>query len=95
MEPMDERMVRAEDGVEYDVLGIGYHDIGDADRAEITALHPRPDFQRSILQAFTEGIAPKPETTFGNVNADVLERFVPGYHRANFVDIIENSDWPE
>jgi hypothetical protein len=82
-------------GVEYDVLGIGYHDISDADRAEITALHPRPDFKRSILQAFTQGIAPKPETTFGNVNADVLERFVPGYQRANFVDIIAGSDWPE
>ena len=82
-------------GVEYDVLGIGYHDVSDADRAEITALHPRPDFKRRILQAFTEGIAPKPETTFGNVKADVLERFVPGYQRANFVDIIENSAWPE
>jgi len=33
-------------------------DISDADRAEITALYPRPDFKRSILQAFTEGIAP-------------------------------------
>jgi hypothetical protein len=82
-------------GVEYDVLGIGYHDISNTDRAEIVALHPRPDFKRRILQAFTEGIAPKPETTFGNVKADVLERFVPGYRRANFVDIIENSDWPE
>jgi hypothetical protein len=82
-------------GVEYDVLGIGYHDLSDADRAEITALHPRPDFKRRILEAFTEGIAPKPETTFGNVKADVLERFVPGYQRGNFVDIIENSDWPE
>jgi len=82
-------------GVEYDVLGIGYHDISDTDRAEITALHPRPNFKRRILQAFADGIAPKPETTFGNVKADVLERFVPGYHRANFVDIIENSDWPE
>ncbi len=82
-------------GVEYDVLGIGYHDISDRDRAEITALHPRPDFKRSILRAFTEGIAPKPETTFGNVKADVLDRFVPGYQRVSFVDIIENSDWPE
>ena len=82
-------------GVEYDVLGIGYHKVSDTDRAEITALHPRPDFKRSILAAFTEGIAPKPETTFGNVKADVLERYVPGYQRGNFVDIIENSDWPE
>jgi HD superfamily phosphodiesterase len=82
-------------GVEYDVLGIGYHDISDASRAEITALHPRPDFKHGILQAFTDGIAAKPETTFGNVKADVLERFLPGYQRGNFVDIIENSDWPE
>ena len=82
-------------GVEYDVLGIGYHKVSDTDRAEITALHPRPDFKHSILAAFTEGIAPKPETTFGNVKADVLERFVPGYQRVSFVDIIENSDWPE
>jgi len=82
-------------GVEYDVLGIGYHDISDADRAAITALHPRPDFKHSILRAFTDGIAPRPQTTFGNVKADVLDRFVPGFQRANFVDIIENSDWPE
>ena len=82
-------------GVEYDVLGIGYYDVSDADRAEIIALHPRPDFKRRILRAFTEGNAPKPETTFGNVNADVLARFAPGYQRADFVDIIENSAWPE
>jgi hypothetical protein len=82
-------------GVEYDVLGIGYHDVSDADRAKIVALHPHPGFKRNILEAFTEGMAPKPETTFGTVNADVLERFVSGYQRANFVDIIEDSDWPE
>jgi hypothetical protein len=64
-------------GVEYDVLGIGYHDVSGADRAQITALHPRPHFKR------------------GNVNADVLERFVPGCKRDNFVDIIKRSDWPE
>jgi hypothetical protein len=82
-------------GVEYDVLGIGYHDIAQVDRDEITALHPRPDFKHDILQAFTDGIAAKPETTFGNVKADVLERFVPGYRRTNFVDVIQNSAWPE
>jgi hypothetical protein len=60
-----------------------------------TALHPRPDFTRRTLQAFTDGMAPRPATTFGTVNADVLERFAPGFQRANFVDIIENSDWPE
>ena len=47
------------------------------------------------MQAFTEGIAPRPETTFGNVKADVLERYVPGFQRGNFVDVILDSDWPE
>lgn len=82
-------------GVEYDVLGIGYHEISDADRTAITALHPRPEFKRRILEAFTDGFAARPETTFGTVNADVLERFVPDFKRLNFVEIIEDSDWPE
>src|SRR5438128_12651993 len=82
-------------GVEYDVLGIGYDDISDSERAEVTALHPRPDFKRRILQAFTDGIAPKPETTFGNVKADVLEHFVPGFRRGDFVEVILNSAWPQ
>src|SRR3954468_16717779 len=82
-------------GVEYDVLGIGYHDVSAEDREAIVALHPRPDFKHKILQAFTEGIAPRPETTFGNVKADVLERYVPGFQRGNFVDVILDSDWPE
>ena len=82
-------------GVEYDVLGIGYRDISDTDRAQITALHPRPDFKRRILASFADGIAPKPDTTFGNVKADVLERYIPGFQRGNFVDTILDSEWPE
>jgi HD domain len=82
-------------GVEYDVLGVGFHDLRGADRQAVTALHPRPDFKQQILRAFTEGIEHKPETTFGNVKADVLQRFVPGFVRGNFVDAILDSDWPE
>jgi hypothetical protein len=63
-------------GVEYDVLGIGYDDRDDAARAAITALHPRPDFKRRILEAFTNGMAGKPETTFGT-----RERRRPGAFR--------------
>jgi hypothetical protein len=61
----------------------------------IVAAHPRPDFKRRILNAFTEGIEHRPHTTSGNIKADVLERFVPGFQRLNFVEIIENSHWPE
>jgi hypothetical protein len=82
-------------GVGYDAYGFGYHDISDAERAEITALHPRSNFKRDAIQAFCEGIAPKPGTAAGNVWADLMERFMPGYQRPNFVEIIEDSDWPE
>ena len=54
------------------------------------ALLKDPDFW-----AFTDGMAPRPDTTFGTVNADVLQRFAPGFQRGNFVDIIETSNWPE
>ncbi|MGW1506285.1 HD domain-containing protein [Streptomyces mirabilis] len=80
-------------GVEYDVLGIGYDAIPDADRAEIVALHPRPDFKHGILQAFHDGIHRKPETTFGNVKADVLEHFDPDFQRGDFVRTILDSPW--
>ncbi|WP_425608645.1 HD domain-containing protein [Streptomyces albipurpureus] len=82
-------------GVEYDVLGIGYHEIPDTERAAIVALHPRPDFKRQILAAFTEGIRGKPETTFGNVKADVLAHYEPGFERGDFVTTILDSPWPE
>ncbi|MBZ4016026.1 HD domain-containing protein [Streptomyces purpurogeneiscleroticus] len=82
-------------GVEYDVLGIGYADIPAAVREEIVALHPRPDFKKRILGAFTDGIRPKPETTFGNVKADVLQHYVPGFERGDFVRTILDSPWAE
>ncbi|MFF0399759.1 HD domain-containing protein [Streptomyces sp. NPDC005248] len=82
-------------GVEYDVLGIGYHHLTEADRAAVVALHPRPDFKQRILEAFTEGIRSKPETTFGNVKADVLAHYVPGFERGDFVRTILDSPWAE
>jgi HD superfamily phosphodiesterase len=82
-------------GVELDVLGIGYDAISDDERAAVVAAHPRPDFKNRILAAFTDGIADRPETTFGNVKADVLEHFVPGFQRGDFVEVIRGSAWPE
>ncbi|MEV7141745.1 HD domain-containing protein [Streptomyces tauricus] len=82
-------------GVEYDVLGIGYDSISAEERDAVVALHPRPDFKRRILDAFTDGIRSKPDTTFGNVKADVLEHFVPGFERGDFVRTIQDSAWKE
>jgi hypothetical protein len=92
---MDPVIAATTAGVETDVLGIRLDAISDADRAAVTALHPRPNFKSEILAAFTDGFSDRPDTTFGTVNADVLEHFVPGFHRVDFVDVIKNSAWPE
>lgn len=81
-------------GVEMDVLGIGYEAYSDAEREKITNAFPRPaHFKEEIIQAFYEGIRHKPETTFGNVKADVLADKEPGFHCGNFCSIIRNSPW--
>lgn len=82
-------------GVETDVLGIGHDALSDAEREAVTSAHPRPDFKNRILEAFTRGNAHRPRTTFGNVNADVLAHFDPGFERDDFVEIVRNNSWPE
>ncbi|MGV0838078.1 HD domain-containing protein [Mycolicibacterium thermoresistibile] len=82
-------------GVETDVLGIGRDELTAEARDAVTAAHPRPDFKRRILQAFTEGNVHRPRSTFGTVNADVLEHFDPTFERDDFVEIILGNSWPE
>jgi HD domain len=82
-------------GVETDVLGIGRDELSPEALAAVTAAHPRPDFKQRILGAFNDGMKHRPDSTFGTVNADVLEHFDPTFARDNFVDIILNNTWPE
>ncbi|UNS95527.1 HD domain-containing protein [Streptomyces tubbatahanensis] len=82
-------------GVEYDVLGFGFDELAADDRAAVVALHPRPAFKQRMLRAFADGVGPKPETTFGNVKADVLAHYDPHFERGDFVRTILESPWPE
>lgn len=82
-------------GVETDVLGIDRDELAPEDLAAVTAAHPRPDFKQRILTAFNDGMRHRPHSTFGTVNADVLEHFDPAFVRDNFVDIILNNTWPQ
>jgi hypothetical protein len=82
-------------GVETDVLGIARDDLSPEALAAVTTAHPRPDFKKRILAAFNDGMKHRPRSTFGTINADVLEYFDPTFVRDNFVDIIRNSTWPE
>ena len=82
-------------GVEMDVLGLAYRDYSDAQRQAVVQAHPRTDhFKENIIQAFYDGIKHKPDTTFGNVKADVLADKDPTFKRGNFCSVIRRSAWP-
>ena len=81
-------------GVEMDVLGIAYADYGEAEREAVVHAYPRTErFKEDILQAFYDGIRHKPDTTFGNVKADVLADKDPTFVRGNFCRTIRQSAW--
>ena len=82
-------------GVEMDVLGIAFSEFTDAEREAVVHAHPRPSrFKEEIIQAFYDGIHHKPETTFGNVKADVLADKDPWFRPENFCRVIRGSAWP-
>jgi hypothetical protein len=65
-----------------------------AQRAAVVSAYPRtPHFKEDIIQAFYDGIEHKPQITFGNVKADVLEDKGPTFVRDNFCAVIRGSHW--
>jgi HD superfamily phosphodiesterase len=82
-------------GVEMDVLGLAYHDYSDKQRQAVVQAHPRTEhFKEDIIQAFYDGIKHKPDTTFGNVKADVLADKDATFKPGNFCSVIRRSAWP-
>ena len=81
-------------GVEMDVLGFGFDEYDAAEREMIVQKHPRSaSFKEDIIQAFYDGNRHKPDTTFGNVNADVIADKEPSFVRQNFCSVIRRSPW--
>ncbi len=81
-------------GVEMDVLGLTYAEYSDEVRNAVVAKYPRtPNFKEDILQAFYDGIHRKPDTTFGNVKADVIADKDTRFVRGNFCSVIRSSKW--
>src|ERR1700722_8995341 len=79
-------------GVEIDVLGIKYGEYSDTERKAVVHAHPRPSrFKEDIIQAFYDGNKHKPDTTFGNVNSDVLADKDPKFRSGNFCSVIRAS----
>jgi hypothetical protein len=82
-------------GVLTDAVGWGLDGLGRDEVDAIVAAHPRGNFKEEFLQVFVEGLRARPDTTYGTVNADVLERFVPGFYRMSMVDRILDAPWPK
>ena len=82
-------------GVEMDVLGIAFSEFSEVERQSVVDAHPRPGrFKEEIIQAFYDGVSPRPQTTFGNVKADVLADKDPSFQPENFCRVIRASAWP-
>lgn len=82
-------------GVGYDVMGENFDSLTKEIRAQVVAAYPRDNFKNKILPAFLEGFRHKPETTFGNIKADVCAMLLPGFERKNFCECVLHSPWKE
>lgn len=80
-------------GVLTDVVGVGLDKMDRDQLDEIIAAHPRGDFKNEFLKALFDGLKHRPDTTYGTVNADVLEHFIPGFRSTSMVERITNSAW--
>lgn len=82
-------------GVGYDVMGENFEALTEEVRSKVTTAYPRNNFKNRILPAFLEGFKHKPETTFGNIKADVCGLLLPGFKPTNFCDCVLHSPWKE
>jgi hypothetical protein len=81
-------------GVLTDAIGVKLNELDDEVVNEITAVHPRGNFKEEFLQTFHDGLKHRPDTTYGTINADILEHFEPGFRRGSMVERITGSVWP-
>lgn len=81
-------------GVQTDAVGLGLERLTDGQVQEVVAAHPRGDFKNGFLRAMVDGLQHRPGTTYGTMNADVLEHFVPAFHRVSMVERVIDSAWP-
>ncbi|WCM22983.1 phosphohydrolase [Paraburkholderia bryophila] len=81
-------------GVQMDVRGERYDDFTAQQRNDIVQAFPRESgFKKKLIEAYARGMEHRPATTYGTVNADVLDRWDPNYRRLNFCGLVLGSDW--
>lgn len=83
-------------GVQMDLTGARFDEFTAQQRDEVVRAYPRGhDFKLRIIEALARGMEQRPETTFGTINADVLDRCDPGYRRLNFCGLVLGSKWQD
>jgi hypothetical protein len=83
-------------GVEMDLLAMHFDEVDESQRRDVLLAFPRGrGFKSLVIEAFAEGMSSRPETTFGTVNADVLDRYDPNYRRINYCGLILGSEWSD
>ena len=80
-------------GVLTDAVGLSLNELDSQAVGDIVAAYPRGDFKREFLGTFYEGLRHRPGTTYGTVNADILEHFDPDFRRDSMVDRVLSSPW--
>jgi hypothetical protein len=82
------------EGVMMDLVGLGYDQFTEAQRAAVEAAHPRgAEFAEELLQALYDGLQHRPETTQGTGLADIVADKDPHFHRRNFCSLMRTSRW--
>ncbi|MFM0504226.1 phosphohydrolase [Paraburkholderia caffeinilytica] len=83
-------------GIETDLMAMHFDEVEESKRTAIVIAYPRGHaFKSLVIEAFAEGMTSRPETTFGTVNADILDRCDPDYRRVNYCGRILGSAWTE
>jgi hypothetical protein len=75
-------------GVEYDIPGRHFDELGTDQREAVIATHPRPGFKEGIIEALAGPLRDKPHTAYLAWQTDLL---APGYARPNFCHVVHSS----
>lgn len=78
-------------GVLTDAVGLGVDELATEAIEEILLTYPRDDFKQGFLATFHEGLKHRPDTTYGTINADILEHFEPGFRRGSMVERVMSA----
>jgi HD domain len=83
-------------GVEADTIGLHLEDFSAEQKQQVLGAYRREEhFKEKIIEALGLGMQHRPETTFGTVNADILDRVDPKYRRRNFCGLVLGSVWAD